>query len=242
MDNLFNLKMKAEEQLFIEQFLDKADPKIAKSNRKFFKHGEDSYAKNDILLGISMPTIKEYVKNSPNFELDTIAKLAQSEYNEARVLAWALLLRDFPYSDIITSFIQKLSPFCGNWNVVDFAAPISAKIILKNDGNKTVQSIGYSLLNDTENFNFWSHRFSIIMAIPLVKNGNLNYALDIVERSLSSEEDLILKPCALVLREIRKQNKNIFNLFMQDNKNKMSSSTKSFAIEDCSVEEKNLLK
>lgn len=234
--------MKEEDQLFIEKFLDKANPKIAKANQRFFKQGENSQAKNDILLGISMPTIKDYIKTSPKFDLDTITKLAQSEYNEARVLAWALLVRDYPDSKIIKPFIQQLASSCGNWNVVDFAAPISTKTILKNDEMYLVRAIGYSLIHDENRFNLWSHRFSIVMSLPLIHNGHLNYAIDIVERSLSSDEDLIKKPCGWVLREIRKQNQNIFNLFMLENKNKMSSITKSYALEHCNAEEKENFK
>lgn len=234
--------MKEEDQLFIEKFLDKANPKIAKANQRFFKQGENSYAKDDILLGISMPTIKEYIKESPKFDLDTITKLACSEYNEARVLAWALLIRDYPESKIIQPFIHQLASSCGNWNVVDFAAPISTKTILKNDGVSLAKIIGYSLIHNEKNFNLWSHRFSIVMSLPLIHDGHLNYPIDIVERSLSSEEDLIKKPCGWVLREIRKQNKNIFNLFMHENKNNMSAITKSYALEHCTSEEKEMFK
>jgi 3-methyladenine DNA glycosylase AlkD len=234
--------MKEEDQSFIERFLDKANPKIAKSNQRFFKQGENNPAKHDILLGISMPTIKEYIKTSPKFELDTIINLAKSEYNEARVLAWALLIRDYSEESIIRPFIQQLASFCGNWNVVDFAAPLCTKALLKIDGMHLVKAIGYSLIHDEIRFNLWSHRFSIIMSLPLVHEGHLNYAIDIVERSIRSEEDLIRKPCGWVLREIRKQNENIFNLFMIDNKKNMSSITKSYALEHCNTEEKEKFK
>lgn len=234
--------MTEEDRVFIEKFLDEADPKIAKSHSKFFKQGENGYAKDDILLGIPMPTIKHYIKNSPKFELSTIINLARSEYNEARTLAWALLARDYPTTQIIQFFIAELSFYCGNWNVVDFAAPLSSKIILKNEGHSLVGSLGYELLNDTEKFNLWKHRFAIIMSLPLVQQGRLNYAIDIVERSLSSEEDLIRKPCGWILREVRKQNQNIFNIFMHDNKHNMSAITKSYALEHCTPEEKEVFK
>jgi len=234
--------MKEEDQLFINKFLDKANPKIAKSNQRFFKQSEDSPSKNDLLLGISMPTIKDYVKNSPQFDLDTIVQLAQSEYNEARVLAWALLVRDYPDSAIIKSFILKLSPLCGNWNVVDFAAPVTTKVILKNDGLSLARMIGYSLIRDNARFNLWSHRFAIVMSLQLIYDNHLNYAIDIVERSLDSDEDLIRKPCGWVLREVRKKNVELFNLFMKENKHRMSSITKSYALEHCTQEEKNMFK
>lgn len=231
--------MNSIEQSLIEEFLNQADYKVAKSNQRFFKQGEDSCSKHDILLGIPMPKIKEYVKNLPFFELDTLAELVKSEYNEARVLGWALLARDFPETQIIKYFVLKFSPYCGNWNVVDFAAPISSKIILKNNGKLNVQSLGYEVLYTEANL--WTYRFAIVMSLPLVQRGELNYAIDIVERNLDSKEELILKPCGWILREIGKQNKNILTMFIQENKDRISPITKQFALEHFTKEEKDLI-
>jgi 3-methyladenine DNA glycosylase AlkD len=219
--------MKEEDRLFIEEFLDKADPKIAKSQKRFFNQGDDSFSKNDIMLGISMPTIKQYIKNSPKFGLETIVNLTMSEYNEARTLGWALLVRDIPDPYILSAFIQKMAPSCGNWNVVDFAAPICAKTILKIENPAFITSIAYALL-ESEEFNIWSHRFCILMSIPVIQAGYCSYGIDIVDRSLETDDDLILKPCAWVLMEIKKQNENIFNLFMKNNSHLVPKSVKQY--------------
>jgi 3-methyladenine DNA glycosylase AlkD len=229
--------MNENEKQLIEDFLNKANPKTAKSNKRFFKQGEGSYCKDDILLGIPMPEIKEYVKSIPVFSLNAIYELLSSEYNEARVLGWSLLIRDYNESDILTSSTIKYAGHCGNWNVVDFAALLLSKTLLKKEGHLAVQNLGYEILFSEGNL--WTQRFALVLAINLVKANKLNYALDVTERCLDSKEDLIRKPCGWILREISKQSPSLFIQFMQINKHKISSITRSYALEQIPENEKD---
>ncbi len=231
--------MTQEEQHIIEVFLNKADPKIAKHNQKFFKQGEDSYCKNDLLLGIPMPVIKDFVTNTPTLQLETIANLIKSEFNEVRVLGWALLFRDYHDTYTIKIFVKDYSQYCGNWNVVDFAAPLASKILMKQEGHKSTESVAYDLLY--REINLWTHRFALIMSLPLVKESHLNYAVDVTERSLEFEDEMIQKACGAILREVGKQNRNILKVFFKENHKKISSIVQNIALELHTQEEKNEL-
>lgn len=222
--------MNSREQELIESFLNKADPKIAKTTQKFFKQGEDSYCKDDIILGISMPVIKDFVKTVEKIELDTLSGLAISEFNEARILGWALLFRDYNEPSIVKYFADEFAEHCNNWNIVDFAAPLTSKSIIKHEDVKSAEKFAYHLLY--KETNLWSHRFALVMAIPMIKAGYLNYAIDSVDRSLHFDDELIQKACGWILREVNQVNSNLFNIYMRENIVRMSPLTKAYAKEE----------
>lgn len=232
--------MNSQEKEIIELFLNKADMKTAKSHLRFFKQGDESYSPFDILLGIPMPTIKEFIKNIQKFELDTIKTLLVSEFNEARILGWALLFRDYQDPSIIKSFCDQFAENCNNWNVVDFAAPLAAKALIKLEDVKAAEEFAYHLLY--KETNLWTHRFAIVMALPMIKENYFNYAIDVVDRSLEFKHELIQKSCGWILREVGKKNKNILNLFIRQNMTRISAITRSYALEHHSDEEKGSLK
>ena len=224
----------------IEQFFNQYNQKFAKKKIKVLKKTESFFCTQDIHLGISTQSIKDFIHTTNQFDIETITKLVKSEYNEGRILGWALLVRDYPNSEILKYFILNHSNDCANWNVVDFATPIVSKIIFKEKGNDFLQSIGYELIEKNGD-NVWSHRFALLISLFLAKNNKLNFPIDIVERSLLTNNDLIQKPCGIVLNEVGLQNKNILKLFLKENKSKISSTIKTYLITILNKEEQHLL-
>lgn len=216
-----------------------ANPKLAQSNMRFFKQSADSYCKNDIFLGISVPTLRDFLKKISSVELEEIKKLIQSQYNEARVLGWWLLEKEFKDEQIFYDMALEFSKDCGNWNVVDNAAPICTKIFIKSNKKNLVEYLGYELLKKDD---LWSVRFSIILSLYLIKNNELNYALDICHKNISRKEDMIRKPIGWMLREIGKKDKEKLIRFIKQNRKEISSVSLSYALEHFSKEEKKEIK
>jgi 3-methyladenine DNA glycosylase AlkD len=203
----------------LDKFFSLANKSQAEKNLYNLKRNKYSF-KEDKVLGISMLQIKDTVKETEEVEISTVFKLIQSEYNEARILGWALLVRDFSESSILKYFILHEAKNCKNWNVVDFAAPICSKMLIKRDGYEACENVGYSLLFKEESD--LSVRFSLMMAVPFIKKEKLRYAIDIIERCLDYSDPTIQQGCGQMLKEIGLINQNILKYFIKDHEERLS--------------------
>ncbi len=211
--------MSLNEQQLLDKFYSLASKNQAEKNLYNLKRNTHSFQK-DMVLGISMIQIKDMIKEIEELEISTVFKLIQSDYNEARILGWALLVRDFSESSILKYFILHESKNCKNWNVVDFAAPICSKMLIKRDGYEACENLGYSLLFKEESA--FSTRFAIMMAIPFIKKEKLRYAIDVIERSLDYNDPIIQQGCGQILKEIGMVNQNILKYFLKDHEDRIS--------------------
>ncbi len=211
--------MSSNDQENLDKFFSLATKAQAEKNLYNLKRNKYSFQKDNV-LGISMVQIKDIVKDIEDLEISTVFKLIQSEYNEARILGWALLVRDFSESSILKYFILHESKNCKNWNVVDFAAPICSKMLIKRDGYEACENVGYSLLFKEESS--FSTRFAIMMSIPFIKKEKLRYAIDVIERSLDYDDPIIQQCCGQVLKEIGFVNHNILKYFLKDHEDRIS--------------------
>ncbi len=211
--------MPTNDQEILDKFFSQATKNQAEKNLYHLKRNKQSFKKDNV-LGISMVQIKDIVKEIDELEISTVFKLIQSEYNEARILGWALLVRDFSESSILKYFILHESKNCNNWNVVDFAAPICSKMLIKRDGYEACENVGYSLLFKEESP--FSTRFAIMMAIPFIKKEKLRYAIDVIERCLDYDDPIIQQGCGQLLKEIGLVNQNILKYFLKDHDDRIS--------------------
>ncbi len=211
--------MSSNDLSILDKFFSLATKSQSEKNLYNLKKNKYSY-KEDKVLGISMLQIKDTVKEIEELEISTVFKLIQSEYNEARILGWALLVRDFSESSILKYFILHEAKNCNNWNVVDFAAPICAKMLIKRDGYEACENVGYSLLFKEESD--LSVRFSLMMAVPFIKKEKLRYAIDIIERCLDYSDPTVQQGCGQMLKEIGLVNQNILKYFLKDHEARLS--------------------
>ncbi len=212
--------MNTEEQI-INFFLQQSTPQIAKKHRISLKKENDHFSDEDTIIGIPMSYIKDYVQKSPILDISILFNFIQSEYNEIRLLGWSLLIRDYSEAPILKYFILYQSKNCGNWNVVDFAAPLCSKMLIKRtNSDNLVTTIGYDLLFKQENI--WTTRFALMLSIPLIESNNFNYSIDCVERVLNDSHISTQKTCAFILKKIKQKNTNIFNYFVTENQRKIS--------------------
>lgn len=224
----------------IEQLLKLRDNDTARSNMRFFKKTKDSYCAKDLFLGISAPKIKSFVKqinNAPQDNLEFYSNIITNEYNEIRIVGWLLLVK-FATDDFVLKIVLEYAKYCGNWNVVDNAAPLITKKILKKLGTNgvcTIEKLGYNLF---EKHDLWSVRFAIVLSLYLIKNNQLKYALDVCKKNLYRTEDMIRKPIGWMLREIGKKDKQLLIEFLEKNIHQISSISLSYSMEHFTKEEK----
>lgn len=209
------------EQQIINFFLEQSTPELAKKHRLSLKKENDYFSDEDTIIGTPMSKIKAYVQNSPILDISIMFNLIQSEYNEIRLLGWSLLIRDYSEAPILKYFVLYQSKTCGNWNVVDFAAPLCSRMLLKRtDSDNLVTTIGYDLLFKQENI--WTTRFALMLSVPLIENANFNYAIDSIERVITHKDISTQKTCGFLLNKIKQNNPNIFKYFFNDNRNKLT--------------------
>lgn len=208
----------------INDFIALQNPEKAKSNMRFFKQTPDSYCKDDKFLGIDAKTVRDFSKNN-NFTIEEIERMLVSEYNDVRVLAWLLIEKSNIDKGSIFRIVLNNAEYCGNWNVVDTAAPIVARL-LKDKGE--ISKLGMLLY---EKKTLWSVRFSIVLSLKLIKDNEIDYALKITKLNLSRKEDMIRKPIGWMLREIGKKDEKILIKYLRDNKENLSATVFSYATE-----------
>lgn len=177
------------------------------------------FNENDLILGVHYSNIKEYLKQKEILDLNCIHKLLCSSYNEIRLTAWGLLIKNYKDKNIIKDTILNFSQYCGNWNVVDFAAPLCAKSLIKNNQYLLLKNIGYSLI---EKENIWSNRFALMLSIKLIEENNYNYAIDCAERLLIYN-DLITETAIInIMKKIKEKNEVLIKYFIKENSSKIS--------------------
>lgn len=208
----------------VNDFIELQNPERAKANTRFFKQTPDSYCKNDKFLGIETKTIRDFSKNN-KFDLEEIKNMLVSEYNDVRVLAWLLIEKADIDKESIYKIVLDNAEYCGNWNVVDTAAPIVSRLLKDKED---IYKLGMLLY---EKQTLWSVRFSIVLSLKLIKDNEIDYALKITKLNLSRKEDMIRKPIGWMLREIGKKDENILIKYLRDNKDKLSATVFSYATE-----------
>lgn len=208
----------------VNDFIALQNPEKAKANMRFFRQTPDSYCKNDQFLGIDTKKIREFSKSN-DFGLEAIENMLVSEYNDVRVLAWLLIEKAKLDKDSLYKIVLNNAEYCGNWNVVDTAAPIIARL-LKDKAE--ISKLGMLLYKKQT---LWSVRFSIVLSLKLIKDNEIDYALKITKLNLSRKEDMIRKPIGWMLREVGKKDENILIKYLRDNKDSLSATVFSYATE-----------
>ncbi|MDP4007202.1 MAG: DNA alkylation repair protein [bacterium] len=115
-------------QLEIQKELQKkANPENAKIFQRFFKTGPSEYGEGDLFLGVIVPKIRETAKNHPNLSLYYLKKLLTSPFNEERLCALFILVKQFQSGDekekkkIYDFYLSNIKGI-NSWGLVDTSA------------------------------------------------------------------------------------------------------------------------
>lgn len=220
----------------VEELQNLADKEIAKTMRSFFKTGKGEYGEGDLFLGIKIPEQRKVASKYSGLNLKGISDLLDSKIHEHRLVGILILVEKFNKSseegkgDIFNFYIKNAKKI-NNWDLVDLSAPnIAGNFLLDKD--KTI------LYNMAKSKNLWEKRISIVASFSFIKNEDFYDALEISKILLEDEHDLIHKAVGWMLREIGKRDKNVLEIFLKENYNKLPRTTLRYAIERFNKEER----
>lgn len=188
----------------IQEIENLADEEKAKHMARFFKTGEGEYGESDIFCGLTTPQVKEIVKRYKNdISLAELEELINHKYHEARSTSLLILVEQFKKADIegkkdiVDIYIDNIY-MINNWDLVD----ISAHKIL---GKFAILTNDFSFLKELSNSgHLWSERASVVANWTIIKTKQYTLILNLAEKFLTHEHDLIHKSVGWMLREMGK--------------------------------------
>jgi 3-methyladenine DNA glycosylase AlkD len=206
-----------------------AHPGKARTAAKYFKTGPGEYGEGDQFYGIRVPQVREVARQFNTLSMDACVALLQSPYNEARLMALAILVRRFEKGDaatqkaVYTSFMAQRHRV-NNWNLVDSSAPfISGPYLLERD-RATLRKLVVSPV-------MWDRRIAVLSTFAFIRAKDLAETLSLCEVLLNDEQDLMHKACGWMLRELGKRDQAALLGFIQTHYSAMPRTMLRYAIE-----------
>ncbi|MDR1561788.1 MAG: DNA alkylation repair protein [Dysgonamonadaceae bacterium] len=216
--------------LILNELIAIADPQKAAFLQRFFKTGKGQYAEGDVMLGITVPQIRNVVRLIPELPFAEIQILIDSEYHEARMTGLLTLVKQFKAAKTdaarkaIFDFYILNAHRANNWDLVDVSCrDIVGQYLLNND-----RSILYTLAADN---NIWKQRIAIVSTWTFIKHRQFDDTLAISEQLLTHRHDLIHKATGWMLREIGKKDRATLVKFLDLHHQNMPRTALRYAIE-----------
>ncbi len=206
-----------------------ADKKRAALLQGYFKTGPGEYGEGDVFLGISVPVLRRLVKEHDGLPPRVAAKLLHSTFHEERLFALLGLVRAFTRGGdgekkkIFTLYLEN-TRYINNWDLVDLSAPaIVGGYLAGRDRSRL-----YALAGSKD---VWKRRIAILATFAFIRAGDYDDALNIAEKLLGDEHDLIHKAAGWMLREIGKQDYGAEEKFLLLHYKQMPRTMLRYAIE-----------
>ncbi len=200
---------------------------------RFFQAYPGGYGDGDFFLGIKVPdqrkVAKKYYKEMPLLEVEG---LLQDSIHECRLTALFILVKKFEKAkteagkkEIVDIYLKNLS-FVNNWDLVDSSAyHILGAYLFDKDEEK---GILYELAAKE---NLWQQRVAIIATFYFIKQGRFQETLEIAEKLLFHQHDLIHKAVGWMLREVGNRDLQVELTFLNQHYNNMPRTMLRYAIE-----------
>lgn len=206
-----------------------ADPAIAAHSRRFFKSGPGEYAAGDRFLGIRVPKLRSLAKAFQEMPLAESLRLLRSPYHEERLCALLLLVHNFTRGGaetreaIARAYLENLH-YVNNWDLVDSSAPRILGVYLEDRPKRPLYRLAASK-------NLWERRIAVMTTFHFVRQRQFDTTLDLAERLLRDDEDLIHKAVGWMLREIGRRDGKLERAFLDRHHQTMPRTMLRYAIE-----------
>jgi 3-methyladenine DNA glycosylase AlkD len=204
--------------------------------KMFFRTGDGCYAAHDQFIGISVPELRLIAKKFSALNLEGITVLLQSDFNEERLLALFILIKQYDnasieFKDVIANFYLRQIRYVNNWNLVDSSAQYILGPYLWNK-DKTL------LIQLAQSSNLWERRISIVTTLHFIRKNDLLWTFNIAFLLLNDQQDLIHKSVGWMLRECGKKDRQALSDFLDKHASHMPRTMLRYAIEKFSKEER----
>ncbi|MDR0565788.1 MAG: DNA alkylation repair protein [Prevotellaceae bacterium] len=221
----------------LQELLSLANAERAAFLQGFFKTGKGQYAEGDVMLGITVPVMRDIVKHAPAMPLSEVQALLDSKYHEARLVGLLLLVRQLkkakkPEQKEIFDFYLQNARRANSWDLVDASCRdiVGAYLLDKDD-----RSVLYRL---AESDNLWEQRIAIVSTWTFIKYGQLDDTIRLAVKLLANKHDLIHKAVGWMLREVGKKDRDTLIKFLEKHHSKMPRTALRYAIERFLPEER----
>lgn len=221
---------------------------------RFFKTGKGQYGEGDRFIGIKVPDTRMVVKEARlRVPLDEIAVLLDSEWHEARLCGFLLLVEEMKAAlpkarqpltanagrrDEIARFYLRHARSANNWDLVDMSCPkILGKWLLypQADGTMPDRQVLYRLAASS---NLWEQRIAIVTCWMLIRSDDYDDTLRLATQLLPHPHDLIHKAVGWMLREVGKRDMATLEDYLDSHAHEMHRTTLRYAIEKMSEEKR----
>ena len=196
---------------------------------RFFKTGKGQYGEGDLFYGITVPDIRNISKKYySTMSIDNLQELIQNPYHEVRLAA--LLTAVFLYekkgqTNEIFNFYFKNVNYINNWDLVDLSAP---KIVGRQIWETKINEPIYELANSNH---LWSERISVVSQYYLLKRNDFSLLLELSEKFLTHNHDLMHKAVGWMLREMGKVDENPLCEFLDKHYRRMPRTMLRYSLE-----------
>ncbi len=217
-----------------------ANPSRAFGLQKFFQTAKGQYGEGDVFLGLTVPEVRKVAAKYKHLSFPEIEKLTSSRFHEFRLCGLVILTLQFKSSkeplehQKIFNFYMKQAKagYVNNWDLVDVTAPIlGAYLVGQKDPYPFLEKLSRSK-------SLWQRRLAIIFTFAFIRAGELDPTIEISQRLLKDDHDLIHKAVGWMLREVGKRDVQILRAFLNENAQEMPRTMLRYAIEKLSETER----
>jgi len=222
-----------------QRLLALGSPERAKGAAGFFRQAPGSYGEHDRFLGISVPVLRNLVKEGRDLSLDELATLLVSPWNEARLFACLALVARAKKMKLpeeqrsLAEWVLAHREGVNNWNLVDTLIPDTVGRVEPSEAwVKTIES----LLTSPR---LWDRRIAMLATLGWMRVFDRT---DLVYRFtahvLTDTEDLMHKAAGWMLREAGKRRPDELRAYLTQHASRMPRTMLRYAIERLSPEER----
>ena len=184
---------------------------------------------SDIFVHLDMKTLRKLAKTyCESLSEREFHQLITHEYHEFRMLAFLILvyrIRDDASLKASLHLYDKYIYFANNWDLVDASSLyIVGRYVYDSKDEQW-------LMKYVESKNMWVNRVATVSCLYLVRKGEIDLPLRIIEMQLTHPHDLMHKANGWVLREVGKKDRNRLNQFIKKHYASMPRTTLRYAIE-----------
>jgi 3-methyladenine DNA glycosylase AlkD len=203
--------------------------KPGKSASSFHKTGPGEYGEGLIFIGLNAATMHALAREFRDLPLDTVEELLHSPIHDERTIAALILVHQMKRGDSarrkkVYDLYLANTKHVNSWGLVDCSAPGVVGVYLEDRSRTILDKLAKST-------NFWERRIAIVATQWLIRRGEVDDTLRIVERLLNDPEDLIHKACGWMLREVGKRDRPRLEAFLRQHLTKLPRTTLRYAIE-----------
>lgn len=196
---------------------------------RFFKTGPGQYGEGDKFLGLTLPQIRQLLRDYRDLPLPEIEKLLESTWHEARSLALALLAERYPKApraeqNAIYRLYLRRTDRVNNWDLVDVSAPAVVGGHLLERKRATLRRLARSR-------SVWERRIAMVATWTFIRRDQFDDTLELARLLSDDRHDLIHKATGWMLREVGKRDERVLRRFLDEHGARLPRTALRYSIE-----------